>query len=189
MPFNKSNRFRAENVSLVIPSGALYDTLYFKYTKTTGSKEMLSDLHAIHNKYTPVHKPYTLYIKPTVNQPDKRSKMLIIQLDDDQLKKPLPTSWSEDYLKAEASNFGNFYIGIDTVPPLIQANGLTSGVNLKGRTEIKIKITDDLSGIKSYDASIDEKWALFEYDQKNNILIYRFDEKRISIRNQTHSFT
>ena len=26
---------------------------------------------------------------------------------------------------------------------------------------------------------IDGKWALFEYDQKNNILIYRFDEKRI----------
>ena len=180
MPFNKSNRFRSENVSLIIPSGALYDTLYFKYKKSEKTKEMLSDLHEIHNIYTPVHKPYMLYIKPTVSLPEKKSKMLIVQLDDDQVKKPIPTSWSEDYLKAEASSFGNFYIGIDTVPPLIQANGLSSGVNLKGKTEIKIKITDDFSGIKSYDATIDEKWALFEFDQKNNIIIYKFDEKRIS---------
>ncbi len=180
MPYNKTNRFRSENVSLIIPSGSLYDTLYFNYKKTKGAKEMLSDLHAIHNKYTPVHKPYMLYIKPTINLPDKKSKMLIVQLDDDEVKKPLPSSWSEDYMKAEAPNFGNFYIGIDTVPPLIQANGLSPGINLTGKKEIRIKITDDLSGIKSYEGTIDEKWALFEYDQKNNILVYRFDEKRIT---------
>ena len=44
---------------------------------------------------------------------------------------------------------------------------------------IKITITDDLSGIRSWEPSIDGKWALFEYDQKNNVLIYRLDSKRI----------
>jgi hypothetical protein len=180
MPFNKTNKFRSENISLSIPSGALYDTLLFEYKKKTGTNGMLSDLHYIHNKYTPVHKSYSLYIKPTVIVPDKESKMLIVQLDDNQIKRSLPSTWSEGYLKAEALTFGKFYIGIDTIPPLIMANGLVSGVNLTGKKEMRIKITDEFSGIKSYEGTIDEKWALFEFDQKNNLLIYRFDDKRIT---------
>ena len=41
-------------------------------------------------------------------------------------------------------------------------------------------IKDELSGIKSYEPSIDGNWALFEYDQKNDLLIYKFDETRIT---------
>ena len=56
---------------------------------------------------------------------------------------------------------------------------MVQGANLTGKKEIRIRITDELSGIKSYDPSIDGNWALFEYDQKNDMLIYRFDEIRI----------
>ena len=64
--------------------------------------------------------------------------------------------------------------------PDISANVLVSGANLTGKNEIRIKISYYLSGIKSYEPKIDEKWALFEYDQKNNVLIYKFDEQRIT---------
>ena len=72
------------------------------------------------------------------------------------------------------------YVGIDTIAPEITANGLVQGANLTGRKEIRIRITDDLSGINYYEPSIDGKWALFEYDQKNNVLIYKFDAERIT---------
>ena len=45
---------------------------------------------------------------------------------------------------------------------------------------MKIRITDNLSGIRSYEPIIDGKWALFEYDQKNSMLIYTFDPGRIT---------
>ena len=64
--------------------------------------------------------------------------------------------------------------------PYITAIGLAPGVNITGQKEIKIRIKDDLSGIKSYEPSIDGKWALFEYDQKTEMLIYRFDETRLT---------
>ena len=32
-------------------------------------------------------------------------------------------------------------------------------------------IDDHLSGIKSYEASINDEWILFEYDNKNKIII------------------
>jgi hypothetical protein len=73
------------------------------------------------------------------------------------------------------------------LPPVINTNGLGSENDLTGRKEIRIRIKDDLSGIKSYEPEIDGNWALFEYDQKNDLLIYRFDEKRIK-RHSEHLF-
>jgi len=69
---------------------------------------------------------------------------------------------------------------MDTIPPIISSNGLTPGANLSDKKEIRIKITDDLSGIKAYTGIIDGKWALFEYDPRVDILVYKFDPERIT---------
>jgi len=179
MPYNRSNKFASENIAINIPAGALYDTLYFSYKKIEGTTGMLSDLHAVHNIYTPVHMPYSLSIKPVKIPAGKKSRMLIVQQGDDHKINALNSTWTDGYLTAEVLSFGKFYVGIDTIAPDISANGLVPGVNLTGKKEMKIRISDDFSGIKSYEPTIDEKWALFEYDQKNNLLIYKFDEKRI----------
>ena len=70
--------------------------------------------------------------------------MLIVQLGDDQKKSAVNSYWSEGYLTADVLSFGNFYIGIDTVAPVISPVGLVPGVDLTGKKEMKIKITDEL---------------------------------------------
>jgi hypothetical protein len=179
MPFNSANKFRAENITLLIPPGALYDTIGFTYKRGAGTAQMLSDVHHIHNIYTPVHKAYTVSIKPSMIPSGKQSKLLIVQMSEDFKKSPLTSSFKEGYVTAEPMSFGMFFVGIDTISPSIFTNGFFAGADLSGRTELRIRITDDLSGIKGYEAQIDGKWALFEYDLKNDVLIYRFDPKRI----------
>jgi len=179
MPYNRNNKFVSKNVVVNIPSGTLYDTLHFEFKRASGRPGFYSDMYYIHNKYTPVHESYNLSIKPDRVPPGKESKMLIIQLVDEMTKNPLPSAWANDYISANPSTFGTFFVGIDTVPPLISSNGLSNGANLTGKTSIRIKITDDLSGIRSYEPAIDGKWVLFEYDQKNNLLEYKFDPERI----------
>jgi hypothetical protein len=141
---------------------------------------MYSDVFRIHNKYTPVHKPYSLSIRPGRIPAGKELKMVIVQIADELKRTPIPSTCVNGILMANPTSFGTFYVGIDTVPPVISVNGLVQGANLSGKTEMRIKILDDFSGIKSYEPLVDGKWALFEYDQKNNVLIYRFDPKRIT---------
>jgi hypothetical protein len=179
MPFNRSNSFESENIKVNIPNGALYDTICFSYNKSARSPGMLSDIHSIHNDYVAVHKPYTLSIKPDSIPLGKKSKMLMVKIEDSKKRNALNSYWTEGYISAEVRSFGNYYIGIDTTGPEINANGLAQGANLTGRKEIRIRITDNLSGINYYDPAIDGKWALFEYDQKNDVLIYEFDPDRI----------
>lgn len=180
MPFHRVNNFVSDNISITIPSGALYDTIYFSYKSIAGMSDMLSDLHFVHNQFTPLHKTLSLSLRPTYVPPGRETKMLIAQLGNDQKKSALNSTWSDGYLTAEVPSFGKYYIGIDTVSPVISPDGLTSGANLTGKKDLRIKITDDFSGIRAYEPYIDGEWALFEYDQKNNILIYRFDESRIT---------
>jgi len=188
MPYNRTNRFRAENLSVTIPAGALYDTLLFSYKKAPGTPEMLSDVHYIHNKYTPVHRSFSLSIKPDRIPAGMESKLLIIQINNESAPGALPGTIADGFVNAEAMSFGMFYVGIDTVAPVISPNGLVSGADLTSRNEMRIRISDELSGIKSYEPLVDGKWALFEYDPKNNVLVYRFDPERIT-KGATHNLT
>jgi hypothetical protein len=180
MPYNKTNKFASEDIVVNIPSGALYDTLNFSFKKENGTKDMLSDIFYVHNKFTPVQKAFKLSIKPRRVIAGLESKMLIVQLDDEMKKIAANSTWVEGYLTADVLSFGRYFVGIDTVAPYITANSLVQGANLSGQKEIKIRIKDDLSGIKSYEPAIDGKWALFEYDQKYEMLIYKFDETRLT---------
>jgi hypothetical protein len=188
MPYSTSNKFTSENILVSIPAGALYDTLFFNYKVEKGTSQMFSDLHYVHNKFTPVHKAYTLSIKPTRISVGKESKMLIVRYDDDQKRIATNSYWTNGYITAEVLSFGRFFIGIDTIAPEISVNGLVQGADLTGKRDMRIRITDDLSGIKSYVPSIDGNWALFEYDKKNDLLVYRFDETRIR-KGTKHSFS
>jgi len=50
------------------------------------------------------------------------------------------------------------------------------GFALSALSSLKFTISDNLSGIYSYRATIDGKWVLAEYDPKKKLLIYTFDE-------------
>jgi hypothetical protein len=148
---------------------------------------MLSDIHQIATKFQPIHRSYTLSIKPDVIIEGKESKMLIMSVDGSR-RSPLNSVWENGYLTAQPTTFGDFCVGIDTIPPTITPVGFAPENNFTGRKEMRIRITDDFSGIKSYEPEINGNWALFEYDQKTNMLIYTFDKDKIT-QGSRHNLT
>ena len=58
----------------------------------------------------------------------------------------------------------NYKILKDTIKPEIQP--ITVNQNI-----ISFKIDDKMSGINSYEANINNEWVLFEYDNKNKMII------------------
>lgn len=180
MDYTKSNTFRAEDIFVNVPAGCLYDTIGFTYKKEDCINGMFSEIHHIHNIYTPVHKPFSLSIKPDTIPEGLESKMLIVQLfNNKKIMGGLKTTFSDGYFTADSPTFGMFSISADTTAPSIVPVGFSSGHNFSRNSKMKIRINDDLSGIKSYEPLIDGQWTLFEYDQKNNLLICEFDPDRI----------
>ena len=58
------------------------------------------------------------------------------------------------------------------------------GNDFTGRKEMRFTIRDDLSGIEKYEGYIDNNWTLFEYDPKRDLLLYKFDESRLTGESQ-----
>ena len=82
-------------------------------------------------------------------------------------------------LIATISSFGTYTILKDTLAPSIKQSFL-KGASLKGRKSVWFTISDNLSGIGSYDVYIDGNWVLASFDAKISRLNVDLDEEVIT---------
>jgi len=170
--YDRKNEFDNDRVKVVIPQGNLYDDVDFMYSVSPMLPGTFSQVHHIHNGYTPIHDRYDIYIKPDRDLGKFTDKAIIIGPNG-----VCDTSlYVNGYVKAQAKGFGAFYIKLDTIPPHIAPLNITNGKNMAQLGRIALKISDNLSGIKNYNGKIDGKWVLMEWDFKTRVLSYTFDK-------------
>jgi hypothetical protein len=62
------------------------------------------------------------------------------------------------------------------MPPKVKIDKKIGGKWISQQNELIFTISDDLSGIKSYQGAINGKWILLEYEPKTKKLIHRFSD-------------
>jgi hypothetical protein len=175
----KDNTFKAKDILLEVPANALYDTLNFCYELKGKERNTFSATHKIHDQYTPLHKSFTISIKPE-NYPEKlESKLLLAYYVRDGNIRSAGGEFNNGYVTARNNNFGNYFVTMDTSAPTIAPLNIAKDGNIKDTLGIRIKVQDDFSGIASYKATLDGKWILLDYDAKNDLLLYEFDENTL----------
>lgn len=186
MKYNESSLFENKLVNVEIPANALYENLEFHYSESPAVKGLLSETYHIHEIGTPLHKAFTLSVKAPDVAPELRSKLVFVTFDAKEEKfSSSGGSFIKGKLVASMKHFGDYAISLDTIAPeIIPLNG-SGQEKQSGRKSLRFKIKDDLSDIERYEAYIDNRWALFEYDPKNDLLSYTFDGERIS-KNARH---
>ncbi|HEY5327819.1 MAG TPA: M23 family metallopeptidase [Mucilaginibacter sp.] len=169
--YDKINEFSNDKVKLVIPVGDLYDDVDFTYSTLPKLPGAFSVTHRIHNRFTPVHDVYDLWIKPDSTIGKYTNKAVIVNTNGISEG----GIYEDGYIKTEPHSLGDFYIKIDTVPPVIIPLNIKNGSDMKRSRGIFLKIGDKLSGVKNYIGKIDGKWILMEWDYKSRILSYTFN--------------
>jgi hypothetical protein len=169
--YDKDNSFKTDDIQIDIPQGTLYGDLDFEYATAPQPANAYSLTHRVHNNLTPLFQSYRLAIKPTNLPPHLQSKALIASAESGSEGGRFENGW----VIVNTRNFGNFYVVVDTIAPTITARNLINGKNLAAQSKIDFTITDNFSGIQSFDGYIDGEWVLMEYDPKNRHLWHRFD--------------
>jgi len=172
----EKNEYVAENFEMSLSGSVLYRDLWFEYDTAAMPEGAFSRIHSIHNDRTPVHKYFDVKIVPDSIPPDT-DKLLLARITDDDTHIPYGGEWEDGALKASLRAFGNFVVLIDTIPPEIISVNIASGQIRSDRKTVKVKIIDELSGIRRFRATLNGDWLLMEYDAKNNLLVYRIDER------------
>lgn len=170
--YDRENHFNAEHIGLIVPPGALYDNLHFKYHQSARPKDGHSMVQHVHNRFIPLFESYELKIKPDSTLSDAlKSKAIIV----DDRRNSHGGNFEDGWVRTRTRSFGSFHITVDTVPPTIQPQNISPGKDMGTTSRINFKISDNLSGIQSFNGYINGKWVLMEYDPKSRSLWHVFE--------------
>ena len=149
---DKDYKYENDDFEIFISKSTVFDTLYFQFFRDDGFN--FKNSHPIKGNINITFKTNSDYDKI-------KSKVYSMNGD-----KPsyIGGRWTEKNVSFSTTSLTNFKILVDTIKPEIKPITIN-------QERISFIIDDDLSGIKSYEASIDDEWILFEYDNKNKIII------------------
>lgn len=173
--FDQPNSFHTDSMRLELPGHALYDNLNFIYTSTvSGAENYLSPVHHLHNSLTPLHNAGELWLIPRYISDSLKKKAVIAYRNPKNRISALTIHWEGNFAVAKMRDFGDYFLMLDTLPPVVSVIGLQQN-HLLTRTAIHFLAADNLSGISSYNGYLDGTWILLEYNAKANQLICNLD--------------
>jgi hypothetical protein len=179
--YDKRNEFSKGPIKVVVEAGNLYDDLDFNYAVLPQKPGTFSATHQVHNRLTPIHTNFDLWIKPDASIGALTNKAVIVNT----VAGCVGGIYQDGYVKARPAAFGDFFVKLDTVAPVITPINIRNGSNLNGARMLSLRISDNLSGVKSYSAKIDGKWILLQQDYKTRVFRYIFDQ---SVSAGKHTF-
>jgi len=164
----KPNNYNLEAAKVYFPANTFYDDFYIDLKKG-------KDTVAIHNNTVPARKSFTITFNTAKYSSEERKKLFIAKLD-----KELNPSYATTYKRGaifstKTKNLGTYTLAKDTIAPIITAKNFKDKQLLANYKKLTLKITDDLSGINTYNATLNGEWILMEYYK--NTLTYNFDDK------------
>ncbi len=174
--WDQINSFENHLVKLEIPTGSLYEDAVFNYVRIPSENSFHPWIHSIGDKNVAMHKYGKLMIKAE-GIPDRlKDKACIVSYRENGTPSYEGGELLEDdWISTRTREFGKYGIAVDSVAPTIVPINFIPNGNLSGKKNIRLIIRDNLSGIQSYKGFIDNKWVLFEYDPKNDLLLHTFD--------------
>lgn len=156
---------------------SLYDTTCYVLNTLPKTADAFSNTYAFHSYTTPVHAAFNVAIKldfPAVGLEDKL--VLAYAKTNKDGFNSIGGTYANGWVQTKASNFGLFKIMLDTVPPKIKRVLNKFAGKSSDTLRWDFEISDDFSGIKSYDMFLNGRWILGDFDAKNDRLTYLFDE-------------
>jgi hypothetical protein len=188
LKYDQTNRFREENIRLDFPENAFYEDVEFTWKQIPVSEKFLSDIHVVHQNTVPLHSSARLSIKIEKLEKRYQDKALLITVDTlTQEISAAGGNYDNGWVTGNIRSFGNYAVALDTVPPRIVPLSIRDNSAITETSRIRFLITDELSGIKEYEGTLDGKWALFEYDAKTKMITHYFDAERFEL-GKRHEF-
>ena len=121
-------------------------------------------------------KPFTIRIRPNEKWAD-HPKKYIAYYDNNGKVSSLGGKMKNGCMEVETRSMGEYAIKIDSVAPTVRASNFKDGQAVSTLKSLRFKISDDMTGIETYDIYLDDVWVLGQYDAKNALLYYEIDEK------------
>lgn len=189
--FRENYSRTTDGLKVTIPSGALYESLFYRQSRLDKKPEVspknvriLSDFYTVHDSATPLRGAVTLSFRTDVPE-ELRERVVLARVNAKGRLAASPARYADGTVTGKVSSFGTWCVAADTTKPRIVPS-FSSGADLSKDKRVGFTIGDDLSGVASYSASVDGKWVMLEHDTVKGVLYHYFDDE-VSGRGKTHT--
>ncbi len=165
----KPNNYNLGAAKVYFPTNTFYKDFYIDLKKG-------NDTVTIHNSRVPAHRKFTITFDVTKYPKAERKQLFIARLDKKMKPNYASTYKRKNTFTTRTRNLGTYTLAKDTIAPKVKAKNFKEKQWLNNYSYLSLKISDDLSGINTYSATINGKWVLMEYEPKKNTITYNFDD-------------
>jgi hypothetical protein len=169
---DKPNNFDLGAAKVYFPANTFYEDFYIRLEKG-------SDTVAIHDNSVAAHRNFTISFDPSKYNEEERKQLFIAHLDEDYRPSHSKTYKRDGAFTTRTRTLGTYTLVRDSVAPEIRPKNFKEKQWLSNYNYLSMVITDDLSGIDTYSATLNGEWILMEYEPKTNTLTYDFDDERV----------
>lgn len=182
VPHNSNFSTNVRDMKVNMPANILYESQEVDTAVHNGISSGYGHVYQFGRSGIPIHKHFEVALPLRDVPVQYHAKAVIVSLEDDLNESDC---WdgstfinhNEAYIKADVRTMGHFTIMLDTIAPRLSViSGVRNGSSLSTGNSIRLRVSDDLSGIQSYNAYIDNDWHLMSYDAKNNLLEIELDD-------------
>ena len=164
---NESMHFEDKGIDVYIPKNSLYKDTHLDVA-------FEDEKIKLHEDVIPIHSSITIGFDVSKYKPEDREQLFIAELN--KWGSPIySTTYKDgDRFTTKTRTFGTYTLASDTEAPTVTPVNFRDGQWISNNSDLKVKIADDLSGIKSYRATVNGKFILMEYEYKRDLLTHNF---------------
>jgi murein DD-endopeptidase MepM/ murein hydrolase activator NlpD len=162
------SNFEKDNVSVYFPAGTFYDDFYLNF-------DVKNEMLYLHEDVVPAHTNFTISFEDTKSSENDKKKMFIASVSGNKLSYNT-TKLVGNTFTCKTKTLGQFTLAKDTIAPKITIAKSIENKWLTDKKSIQLTISDDFSGVKTYNGYLNDTWVLFEYEPKTKKLTHTFDD-------------
>ncbi len=170
--FNKSFKFSKDEVTVIIPSGALYQDDYWRFSsKKNKNKNLVTDVYQIMDGGTPFQN--AVIIKRDFSNVSSvlKGKIVLAELtNEEEIKSVYTCKYDKGLLSTSIRNGGSFAFIIDTIAPIVKELFYQPDP-VSGNPILSMKVLEEVSGLKSYSCYINDTWTLSELNPRTHVIL------------------
>ena len=160
--------FEKDNFTVSFPAGTFYDDFYLNF-------DVKNNVLHLHDDTVPAHSNFTITVEDTNTNEEDKKKMFLASLNG--------KKWTYNTTKQVGTTFtcrtktlGQFTLMKDTIAPTIKIAKSIEGKWITAQKSVSLTVSDNLSGVKTYNGYLNDVWVLFEYEPKQNKITHVFKD-------------
>jgi len=159
--------FDLNGVTVKFPKKSFYNAVNLEIKNKNDTLDLGKNIH-------PINESVEINFKVISNDSLFIKKGFIAKLNKYENPIFLKTKKTDNIWTVKTTELGKYTLAIDTISPSVKPLNFKKDQWVNNLKFLKLKVRDDLSGIRSIEGSINGRWILFEHEPKNNTISYNF---------------